>query len=44
MDSHRPRQASTATNQLSQSWYFYFSFSPPTWSAGTRGVVASMTT
>jgi hypothetical protein len=44
MASHQPRQANTANNQLAQSWQFYFYFSPPTWSAGTRGVVVSMTT
>jgi hypothetical protein len=44
MDSQQTSQLTTASNQLPQSWYFYFYFSPPTWSAGTRGDVTSMTT
>jgi hypothetical protein len=44
MDDRLAPQPSTTTNQLPQSWYFSFYFSPPTWSAGKRGVAASMTT
>jgi hypothetical protein len=44
MDNQHNPQPNTAIKQLPQSWYFYFYFSPPTWSAGTRGVVESMTT
>lgn len=44
MASHLPLQHHTAMNQLPQSWAYRFYFSPPTWSAGTRGVVEDMTT
>lgn len=44
MASHLGSQFTVATNQLSQSWSYWFYFSPPTWSAGTRGVVEDMTT
>jgi hypothetical protein len=44
MDDRLAQQSNIATNQLPQSWHFFFYFSPPTWSAGTRGVAASVTT
>jgi hypothetical protein len=45
MDCHHVEQTSAAPNQpLQGGWYFSFYFSPPTWSAGTRAVVASVTT
>ena len=45
MDCHHVAQPNAALNQPPQGgWYFYFYFSPPTLSAGTRAVVASVTT
>ncbi len=39
MSDQGPRHEPTpATNQLSRSWWYRFYFSPPTLSAGSRGV------
>ena len=45
MDCHNVAQLHATTNQPPLGgWYFYFYFSPPTLSAGTRAVVVSVTT
>jgi hypothetical protein len=44
MDRRLARQSDTPSTHRRGRWYFYFYFSPPTWSAGKRGVAASVTT